>query len=243
MNENNLLVGILGYGEIGKAIGKFYTNPLVRDVDKNTLVDNLDVLHVCIPFIKNFHEVVSENIEMYNPKIVVVHSTVAVGETKKLFEKYKNVVHSPARGVHPNLYEGIKTFIKFVGADDLELGNKVAGHLREIGIENVQVLNGSSATELAKLLDTTYYGVCIAYHAYAADLCNRLGVSFDEVMTGFNQSYNEGYVKLGKSNVVRPVLQALQNNKIGGHCVVPNAEILENLFGGNELLSSILKYK
>jgi len=146
----------------------------------------------------NLVNIVSENIDKYSPKLVIIHSTVAVGKTKMLYEKYGNVVHSPMRGVHPNLFEGIKTFIKFVGADNEELGKKAAKHLNEMGIPNVKVLQSSSTTELAKLLDTTYYGLCIAYHAYAAKLCHQLGVSFGDVMTEFNTSYNEGYLNLGR---------------------------------------------
>lgn len=236
-------IGILGYGEIGQAIAKFYKNPLIRDIDKNTFEKNLDVLHVCLPYLKNFKAVVSENINTYNPKLVIIHSTIGLGSTLDLYKKFGNVVHSPARGVHPHLYEGIKTFVKYVGADDKKLGLKAAAHLRSVGISNVKVLSGSKASELGKLLDTTYYGLCIAYHDYANKICLKQKLSFDEVMTDFNQSYNEGYKKLKKVNVIRPVLFPPKNNKIGGHCIMPNAQILKNLFGDDLILKSILRHQ
>ncbi len=237
-------VGILGYGEIGRAIAQFYTNPLIRDLDINTFDSNLDVLHICIPYLKNFHDIVAENITTYRPRLVIIHSTIGAGDTKKLFDMFGNVVHSPVRGVHPKLFEGIKTFIKFIGADDPELGERAAEHLRSIGISRVKVCASSVATELGKLFDTTYYGLCIAFHAYAAEICKKFeGVKFDEVMTDFNASYNEGYIELGKTNVIRPVLSAPENGKIGGHCILPNAHILSEVFGEDEILQAILRHE
>ena len=59
-------------------------------------------------------------------------------------------------------------------------------------------------------------------------------------MTVFNTSYNEGYKKLGKNNVVRPVLYPTE--KIGGHCVVPNAKILKD-YMNTKTIQSILEYE
>jgi len=237
-------IGILGYGEVGKAIARFYRRPLVKDRDRDDFAgQKLEILHVCIPDGNNFEKIVSENIKVTGAKLVIIHSTVAVGKTKKLFGKFGNVVHSPIRGIHPHLFKGIKTFVKFIGADNRRLGDVAAKHLRSIGIKNVEVFVPSASTELAKLLDTTYYGLCIAYHAYAGKLCGRVGADFEAVMTKFNSSYNTGYKKLGKKNVVRPVLYAPKDNKITGHCVVSNAEILAKQFGGDDILNSIIRHK
>jgi hypothetical protein len=237
-------VGILGYGEVGKAIANFINKPLIKDIGRDDFIGKkIGVLHVCIPDSVNFEKIVGENILSTKPKLVIIHSTVAVGKTKNLFQKFGNVVHSPVRGVHPNLYQGIKTFIKFVGADNKKLGKKAAEHLREIGIKNVKVYTPSATTELGKLLDTTYYGFCIAYHAYANKLCKKTGADFEGAMTDFNISYNEGYKKLGKKNVIRPVLYPPQDDKITGHCVVQNTEILNKIFGEDEILKCILRHK
>lgn len=238
------IVGILGYGEIGKAVAQFYDSPLIKDVDRDDFVgQKLDILHVCLPFIPNFEEVVGSVISQCSPQLVIIHSTIAPGVTQKLFARFGNVVHSPVRGIHPHLFEGMKTFVKYIGADNKKIGRAAASHLRSIGVKKVKVVTPSTATELGKLLDTTYYGVCIAFHAYANKLCREVGANFDDVMTTFNTTYNEGYKKLGKKNVIRPVLFAPQDNKIGGHCVVSNAEILEKNFGKEELLTSIIRHK
>jgi UDP-N-acetyl-D-mannosaminuronate dehydrogenase len=108
-----------------------------------------------------------------------------------------------------------------------------------MGIKS-HICKDSKTTEYAKLLDTTYYGMCIAFHSDVAQLCENEDVDFDEVMTLYNQSYNKGYITLGKENVVRPVLYPTK--KIGGHCVVPNALILKD-YMNTKIIDSILKYQ
>jgi hypothetical protein len=72
-------------------------------------------------------------------------------------------------------------------------------------------------------------------------LCDQYGIDFEKAVTDFNKTYNEGYPKLGKPNVVRPVLYPPKDG-IGGHCVVQNAEILRKYFK-SQVLDLILKYK
>ena len=84
-------------------------------------------------------------------------------------------------------------------------------------------------------------GNAIRATAFSISCMDKFGVNFDEAVTDFNKTYNEGYLKLGKKNVVRPVL-FVDDKPIGGHCVVPNAEILNNNFK-SEAVDLILKYK
>lgn len=246
------VVGILGYGEIGQAIAKFYKKPLLRDINiadandpqagtLNQFEYGMDILHICIPYSDKFMDIVGENIQTYKPKIVIIHSSVKPNTTWTLFRKYPIVVHSPVRGVHPNLYDGIKTFVKFVGSDDLELGKFVVRHYNDIGIKG-EVLGNSYLTEMAKLIDTTYYGLCIAFHDYADKLCDKQGLNYEAVMTRYNETYNDGYAALDMQQVIRPVMYS-PKGKIGGHCVIPNAELLKETYGENGILETILKLK
>jgi len=227
-SKRPIKIGILGNGQIGQAISKFYKNPLIKDLNRDDGLLGADVLHICIPYNENFIKIVEKEIKQINPKLTIIHSTVAPGITKKLSEKFSGqVVHSPVRGVHPNLYKGIKTFIKYIGADDKKAGLSAKKHLESLGIKT-KVLSSSVATELGKVFDTTYYGVCIAWHGEMEKICDMLGADFSEAVTSFNETYNEGYKKLGMKNVVRPVLNPPQGF-IGGHCVVPNAKILKKV--------------
>lgn len=236
-------IGIIGYGEIGSSIAKVYNSFDgfdIRVVDpfqnRNDDIVGVDILNICIPFIDDFVNVVRDYISKANPEYTIIHSTVAPGTTKIIGG---NVCHSPMRGLHPNLDVGMKTFLKYIGPENLESAKSYQNHLNTLGIKSY-ICKDSKTTEYAKLLDTTYYGVCIAFHADVAKVCERENLDFEEVMTLYNQTYNEGYSKLNKENVVRPVLYP--TTKIGGHCVVPNAKILKD-YMDTKTVQSILDYE
>lgn len=230
-------IGILGYGEVGQAMAKFYKKPLIKDVSRDDGLTDLDVLHVCIPWSEKFLTIVRKTIASAHPKLTIVHSTVPPGTTKKIGGM---VVHSPIRGIHPHLHKGIKTFVKYVGADNKKAGQLAKSHLTTLKIKT-KVFFPSETTEIGKLLDTAYYGLVIAWHGEKKRLTDALGVNFDEAVTDFNQTYNEGYKKLGKHNVIRPVLYPPKAH-IAGHCIIPNAKMLKQHLN-SKALDLILDYE
>lgn len=243
-------VGILGYGEIGKAIYNLYseTSSLsgdlvlgVRDLDTNYFQKDMDVMHVCIPYSNrdDFIGVVTNNQLEYKPKLTIIHSTVAVGTTKYV---HQPTVHAPVRGMHPDLTESIRTFVMYIGYDSTPAMKKALKVLTELEV-TVKPVRDSRHTELAKLASTTNYGIQISYHAYINRLSDSLGLNFDDVMTNWNETYNEGYKELGRENVTRPILYPPKDDKIRGHCVLPNTKLLESQFGEDEILSAILRHE
>ena len=223
-------VGIIGFGEVGQAMAKFYKNPLIKDLNRDDGFKKIDVLHICIPYNKNFVRNMAKEIKAVKPKLTIVHSTVAPGTTKKLINLTRNkmIVHSPVRGVHPHLYEGIKTFVKFIGAENRKAGQAAKKHLNSLGIKT-RVVYPAKTTELGKLLDTTYYGLVIAWHGEMEKICDKEKVDFEKVATAFNKTYNEGYKKLGKINVIRPILSPPEKG-CGGHCMLENSILLKESF-------------
>ena len=233
-------VGILGYGEIGQALAKFYKKPKIKDLKRDDKLEGVEILHICIPWKEKFIEIVKKEIQLIKPGLTVIHSTVAPGTTKKLALSSKGmVVHSPIRGIHPNLYEGIKTFVKYIGADNKKAGRLAKEHLEGLGIRT-KVFQPSAVTELGKLFSTSYYGLCIAWHGEMKKICDEFGIDFEKAVTDFNRTYNKGYKKLGKRNFIRPVLYPPEEG-IGGHCIVPNAKILKKYYK-SKAIDLILDY-
>jgi len=244
-------IGILGYGEIGYGIGEFYVSPIqVKDKKKlgsvilknNIKVEDfssdLDVLHVCIPWSKGFIEIVKREIEESKAKLVFIHSTVKPGTIIQLGD---NVVHAPNRSSHPDIYKQMKAFVQYVGFDNEKIGIEAGKYLeQEFGLK-VKLVKNSINTELGKLLSTTYYGLCIAYHGEMQRLCDEYNADFDAVATDFNYTYNQGYAKLDKFHFIRPTLYPPEGG-IGGTCVVPNCEILKEFFD-SKVLDLVLEYK
>lgn len=237
-------IGILGYGEIGKAIAKFYEKPNIKDLKRDDGLKGVEVLHICIPWSSDFINIVIREIKDVRPKLAIIHSTVAPGTTKRIVQNLPReqymVVHSPVRGVHPHLHKGIKTFVKYIGAEDKKAGKAAQKHLRTWRMRT-KVFIPAATTELGKLLDTTYYGLIIAWHGEMEKMCNRFGVDFEQAVTDFNNTYNESYTKLGMPHVVRPVLDSPKGG-IGGHCIMPNAEILKKYYK-SKALDLVLQYK
>ena len=239
-------IGIMGYGEIGKSLHRVYKDFPEFDVRIKELTwednfEGIEVLNVCIPFFnkEDFVKAVVEVIKKYSPKLTIIYSTVKAGTTQKVIEGTRAlVVHSPVEGVHPTLYEGIKSFKKYIGYDNEEARKLAEEHFGKIGLNYVSYKN-SKSTELAKLLDTTYYGVCIAYHGEMKKICDKEGVDFD-IIGDWNKNYGEVYAKLGKTNVARPYLFP-PTGKLGGHCVLPNAKLLKEDYD-SLALDMILKY-
>src|SRR3989338_6334328 len=211
MKAKHRKIGILGYGEVGRAIAKFYTHPAIKSRTRDDGLTDIDVLHICIPYSNDFVKTVKKAIRTAKPNITIIHSTVAVGTTRKIGGM---VVHSPVRGVPPHLFEGIQTFVKFIGADNKIAARRAEHHLKSLGLRT-KVFSPSKTTELGKLLDTTYYGLCIAFHGEMQRFCTQHGVPFDDAVTEFNRTYNAGHKKLGMEHVIRPVLRP-PNPAIGG---------------------------
>ena len=64
-------------------------------------------------------------------------------------------------------------------------------------------------------------------------------IDFGEAYTQWNETYNQGYKKLGMNYVIRPVLKHIPG-KIGGHCIIANCETLKKSLP-NQISSLILK--
>jgi UDP-N-acetyl-D-mannosaminuronate dehydrogenase len=255
-------IGILGYGEIGKAIEKLYISASnlelrlswlsIKDINFDEGIRHCDYLHVCIPYSDDFVDQVCECIEQKNPKNVIIHSTVQVGTTRNIMKKSGliNICHAPVRGVHPCLHRGLRTFPMYLGYDKTQHDTSEFIYETKILFDGLNVktkiVDKFETSELAKLASTSYYGMCIAFHAEINSLCDEMGLSFEEVMTEWNKQYNEGYTKLGMDHVVRPVLSP-PDKKIGGHCIIPNAKLLKDFYyrtmQTKELPDFILKYK
>ncbi len=220
INQNRHL--IIGAGQVGRSLyevlQKFYS---VSMIDKNSpQQSSFQVLHICYPFGKKFLEVTQEYLKTYRPLLVIIHATVPVGITEKVSPL---AVHSPIRGMHPNLTAGIKTFVKYFGGPKAD---EASTYFSKIGIKT-KCFREARTTELLKILDTTYYAWNIVFCKEVERICNQLGLSFHDVYEEANEDYNKGYQKLGNSKVTRPILTPIKG-QIGGHCLIPNLSLLDD---------------
>lgn len=225
--EKKLIVGILGVGEVGGSILVLVNKKhrvLIKDINQDTIADNkLDVLHVCIPYGPDFLGVVVRQIKKSQPLLTIIESTVPLKTTETIARLVATpVIHSPVRGDHKTMVTNLRRFVKFIGSDKRQTARDGKEYYRTIGVKT-KILSSSRATELGKLLDTTYYALCIAWHQEMERFCKKYQINFAEGVTLFNQTYNLGYQKT-KPNVIRPILTP---GYIGGHCLMPNVKLLK----------------
>lgn len=212
---------VIGLGEVGSAILKILSEKhetIGMDVTPYKSDGFFDFLHICIPYSEKFEQAVKDYAKVYLAKdgIIVVHSSVPVGTCDKL-----KAVSSPMRGTHPNIYEGLRVFTKYFGGAQSPMA--VLPFI-ECAV-NTETNPDAKQCEAAKLWDTTQYGWNIMLNKAIKEYCEINKMDFDFIYTEWNKSYNEAYRKLGNENVVRPVLTYMAGS-IGGHCVIPNAHLL-----------------
>jgi UDP-N-acetyl-D-mannosaminuronate dehydrogenase len=223
-------VVVVGLGEVGRPLLDVIAKRRhVVGVDVAPLterIERVDVMHVCYPFeIRDFVGQTAAYIERFRPSLTVVNSTVAVGTTRAIAERTgAAVVHSPVRGKHARMREEMLHYTKFVGPMDPASGACAAGHFESIGMRT-SVLSSPEATELAKLTETTYFGVLIAWAQELERYCDRAGTAYDEIVSFYEEVPFFPPVKYSPGI-------------IGGHCVMPNIEILSRL-DPSDLLETI----
>lgn len=224
------MVMVVGLGEVGKplleVLSKHYKTVGVDITPPLESPGDIDVMHVCYPFrIPDFVGETVRYIQRFNPRITVLNSTVAVGTTRAIAERTNaRVVNSPVRGKHLRMAADLLYYDKFVGGLDQESAQMVAQHFQGAGMRT-RVLSSPEATELAKLTETTYFGLIIAWAQEVERYCDQLGLNYDEVVSIYEEVPFFPRVKYFPG-------------VIGGHCVMSNIEILGQL-NRSDLLKAI----
>ena len=210
---------LLGYGEIGKAVKEFfgeYHEIEVNDIKfHNNPTGKFDILLVAIPYALDFVDTVISWALEYSVRAVIIFSTVAVGTTRKI----PNAVHSPVEGKHPSLAKSIEIMPRWVGGHQNMYVREFFRHIETKYVKRPEI------TEAVKLLSTSLYGVNIEFARYAKEV---LGEGY-KYFTEFNMDYNSLYIQLGIPQYQRYILYPPKGN-ISGHCVTPNARILDEQY-------------
>jgi UDP-N-acetyl-D-mannosaminuronate dehydrogenase len=242
---------VVGLGEVGRPLfellresGKFEVYGFDLDAEKmrevrqsgDVLPHAVDVMHVCIPCVdkEDFANSVVGYVGRFKPKLVIVNSTVAPGTTAEIYRRINGsclVAHSPVRGVHKSLdymkWE-LKRWTKYVGGVNEEAAEKAKKHFEKLGLKT-KVLKGCIETELAKLFETTYRAWMIACFQEMHRISRHFGADFDNVVDFIEDTH---LVRLD-----RPVMFP---GAIGGHCLIPNTQLLLKAYD-SEFLRLILE--
>ena len=228
--ETNKDILVLGLGEVGKPLFELISkHRRTIGIDMAPIADEIrevEVMHVCYPFqIDDFVGQTARYIDLFKPELTIVNSTVGVGTTRKIAVKTGcSVVNSPIRGKHVKMFDELCKYAKFVGGLDSKASQHAVEHFESIGLKT-RVLSSPEATELAKLTETTYFGLMIAWAQELERYCDETGVDYAEIASFYEE------IKFFPQVKYFPGV-------IGGHCVMPNIRILRD-FTHSAILEAI----
>ena len=230
--EKNIVAGL---GEIGNPIQKLLSkksntigydiNPALMNMQKFKKFEttNTKFLHICIPFSNSFLSNVKKLIKKFNPEFVVVHSTISPSTTRKLQSQIKiPIIYSATRGIHKRMSNDLKRYTKFFGISENAPKKESAvkefkKHMKIHGVKTKQ-MSKPETLELGKILcDTSYLGWLVNYAQLSNIIANQYDVDYDEMWTFSDEIHKF----LGNRPKMFPGF-------IGGHCVIPNLELIHN---------------
>lgn len=216
--SNDAMTLVVGLGEVGAAIAAILdkTQAVLRhDVERVEISASIGVMHLCIPFKSSsqFENSALEYIERFRPALTILHSTVLPGTTRAIGQKTgASLVYSPVRGKHVRMQEDLLRYVKFVAAVNASDAVRAEEHLQSTGMKTRRMADVETL-ELAKLAETTYFGVCIAFAQELNRYAQRVGGDYREAVEFFDE------VEFLPRTQYFPGV-------IGGHCVMPNIQLL-----------------
>jgi len=219
---------IIGDGEVGSALSEILDIPAFGENPPDA--KEVRFLHIAFPYTDKFCEYVRGYQDKYLPGITIIHSTVKPGTSKSL-----RAIHSPIFGKHPDLAPDIKRYPKFIGYDFEIDGLEVYIHFKKAGL-SPRLFSSPTTTELFKIFSTSTLGINVAWAQEMERICGSLDVEYEDWKV-FEGEINKGLIERGLINATRPVLDCAP---IGGHCVLPNFEILLKTYKSEFIKLAIL---
>lgn len=209
---------VVGLGEVGRPLLQVLSaahTAFGRDVADRAF-HGVRILHVCFPFGPEFIATAARYVARYRPAVVVVNSTVVPGTTRAIQEETATpTVYSPVRGKHARMAEELRRYRKFVAGTSAEAVATVADHFAAAQVATGR-MSSPESLELAKLLETSYFGVLVAWAQEMDRFAAAVGADYAELAGFFDEI-----------DFFPPV--TFQPGYIGGHCVMPNLDLLERV--------------
>jgi UDP-N-acetyl-D-mannosaminuronate dehydrogenase len=213
-------VVIAGMGEVGRPLFDILRKTYVVygvDIAPQEPPRHCSVLHICYPFqIPDFVATTIAYVAKYQPELVIIHSTVVPGTTQWVQQESPcPVAYSPVRGKHATMEQDMLRYRKFVAARDGSVLAAAEGHLQNAGFMTAR-FPSLEVGELAKVLETTWLGVLVAWTQEMERLAKLCGGTFEDV-----QAFTKE---------VDYIPHTIFPGRIGGHCVMPNIALLKNIY-------------
>jgi UDP-glucose 6-dehydrogenase len=228
----NAITLVVGLGEVGSALSQVLRRTgrvFEHDIERCEFDEPIGVMHLCIPFTRpaDFEATALSYIQRFKPELTIINSTVVPGTSRNIAKQaLVPIAYSPVRGKHIRMADDLLKYRKFVAASDDHTATRAAEHFRAAGM-TTQCINKLETLELAKLGETTYFGVLIAFAQELNRYANRVDGDYAEALDFFEE------------------VDFLPNTKyfpgfIGGHCVIPNIDLMRTI-ASSPMLEAVLE--
>ena len=226
---------VVGLGEIGHPILKLLSKKLTivgYDINKKLMDESkfkkleskkTSFLHISIPVSSKFQSAIFNLQKKFDPECIVIHSTIPPGTTERLQKKLDiPIIYSATRRVHKRILNDLKRYTKFFAISKHAPKKRWAiseysKKMKSCGVQTKQ-MEKPETLELAKILcDTSYLGWLINYSQLTNMIAIQYDVNYDEMWTFSDEIHKF----LGNRPKLFPGF-------IGGHCVIPNLDLIHN---------------
>ena len=218
-------VVVIGMGEVGRPLFEILSRAypcIAVDLSPVEIRKPCSVLHVCYPFqIRRFVDVTAGYISKYQPELAIINSTIEPGTARQIQALVSQpVVYSPVRGKHVRMETDLLRYKKFVAGFTTDAVHKAANHFSKAGF-STDIFRSPEIAEFSKLIETTWLGVLVAWAQEVQRMAAHYGATYQEVNHFIEEiDFLPGHIFPGH---------------IGGHCVLPNIEILRRQVPSNWL--------
>jgi UDP-N-acetyl-D-mannosaminuronate dehydrogenase len=227
---------VIGLGEVGMSMFEIIQESnqyKVFGLDPLIPMDlppaEVDIIHICFGC-KNAESFINDvlgYVRFYCPRLLIINSTIPPKTTNRIAEQCDCLVaHSPTFGTHKNkefFKSEVRRFAKIVGGVTADAKDATVEHFNNIGL-TVRTMKGPLESEILKIMETTYYGAIITFAQEFHRIAHSMGADYADI--------TKVVCHLHELSFARPPAFP---DVIGGHCVMPNIELLLSIYDSDYL--------
>lgn len=185
-------VGIVGYGHVGQAMQGLFKEAIIYDKFKNIgtqdEINGCDAVFVCVPTPQSENGMcdttaVEEVIRWLIVPIIILRSTVYVGFTDRMMEKYhKEIVFQPEyygeTVAHPFADLNDRTWLSFGGTrKGIDMAIRV---YKTVVNSNVKIFQADAkSVEMAKYMENAFLATKVTFCNEMYDIAKALGADYN----------------------------------------------------------------
>lgn len=185
-------IGIVGYGHVGKAMHKLFTNAVIYDkflkIGCREKINECDAVFICVPTPSCQDGscntmAVEEVIAWVKAEVIILRSTVPIGFTEKMCEIYKkDIVFQPEyygeTVDHPFVDLQTRRWLTFGGTS--KANNLAIKVYQDVINSDVHIyLSDSKTAELAKYMENAYLALKVTFCNEMYDIASALGIDYN----------------------------------------------------------------